>query len=294
MCSLLSDRFFLGKSHAVTWDWVQAGSTRFRQATWIDCLALANCEGSTSPFCPAWLFGSDTPTQIRPLWVTQKTRHFSSSQTSSHCDRRCCVAVISCNTSYVTYPPRHSPPPSFRFFYSNKNHLVQLEATTIQTERGSSMQHTKRMTVAHHRSDFIHHVTRADWQEEWGEEEWGSTDKKSESRQTRSVRARQTRSVRRDRQEEWGETDKKSEARQKRKVRRDRQEESGEKDKKSEVRQTRRVRRDRQEEWCETGKKSEVRQTRRVRRDRQEEWCETDKKIEARQTRRWGETEKKS
>ncbi len=231
--------------------------------------------------------------QIRPLWVTQKTRHFSSSQTSSHCDRRV-LAVISCNTSYVTYPPRHSPPPSFRFFYSNKNHLVQLEATTIQTERGSSMQHTKRMTVAHHRSDFIHHVTRADWQEEWGEEEWGSTDKKSESRQTRSVR--------RDRQEVWGETDKKSEVRQTRRVRRDRKEKWGETDKKSQARKTRRVKWDRQEEWGETDKKSDVRQARRVRWDRQEEWGETDKKSDARQTRRlrrdrqedWGETEKKS
>ncbi len=31
------------------------------------------------------------------------------------------------------------------------------------------MQRTERMTVAHHRSDFIYHVSRADWQEEWGE-----------------------------------------------------------------------------------------------------------------------------
>ncbi len=34
------------------------------------------------------------------------------------------------------------------------------------------MQHTERTTVAHHRSDFIYHVrrvSRADWQEEWGE-----------------------------------------------------------------------------------------------------------------------------
>ncbi len=102
----------------------------------------------------------------------------------------------------------------------------------------------------HHRSDFIYHVKKDDWQEEWGE-----TDKKSEARQTRRVR--------RDRQEEWGETDKKSEARQTRRVRRDRQEEWGETDKKSEARQTRRVRRDRQEEWGDTDKKSEVTQTRR-------------------------------
>ncbi len=55
----------------------------------------------------------------------------------------------------------HRPSPSFDFFYSNKNHLVQLEDTTIKTERGCSMQHTERTTVAHHRSDFIYsHVRR--------------------------------------------------------------------------------------------------------------------------------------
>ncbi len=30
----------------------------------------------------------------------------------------------------------HRPSPSFRFFYSNKNNLVQLEDTTIKTECG--------------------------------------------------------------------------------------------------------------------------------------------------------------
>ncbi len=69
---------------------------------------------------------------------------------------------------------RHFPTvaPSLWFFYSNKNHLVQLEDTTIKTERGYSMQRTKRTTVTHHRSYFIYHVrrvSRADWQEEWGE-----------------------------------------------------------------------------------------------------------------------------
>ncbi len=49
----------------------------------------------------------------------------------------------------------------FFFFYSNKNHLVQLEDTTIKTERGCSMQHTERTTVAHHRSDLFYHT--------WGE-----------------------------------------------------------------------------------------------------------------------------
>ncbi len=66
-----------------------------------------------------------------------------------------------------TIPHRH-----FDFFYSNKNHLVQLEDTTIKTERGCSMQRTERTTVAHHSSDIFYHVrrvSRADWQEEWGE-----------------------------------------------------------------------------------------------------------------------------
>ncbi len=66
-----------------------------------------------------------------------------------------------------TIPHRH-----LDFFYSNKNHFVQLEDTTIKTERGCTMHHTERTTVAHHRSDFIYHVrrvSRADWQEEWDE-----------------------------------------------------------------------------------------------------------------------------
>ncbi len=70
-----------------------------------------------------------------------------------------------------TVPHRH-----FDFFYSNKNNLVQLEDTTIKTERGCSMQRTERTTVAHHRSDLFYHT--------WGE--WVElTDKKSEVRQTR-------------------------------------------------------------------------------------------------------------
>ncbi len=31
------------------------------------------------------------------------------------------------------------------------------------------MQRTEGMTVAHHRSDWLYHVKRVDWQEEWGE-----------------------------------------------------------------------------------------------------------------------------
>ncbi len=95
----------------------------------------------------------------------------------------------------------------------------------------------------HHRSDFIYHLKRDDWQEEWGDrqEEWGDTDKKSEVTQTRRVRWHW--------QEEWGDTDKKSEVTQTRRVRW----------------QTRRVRSHWQEEWGDTDKKSEVTQTRRWR-----------------------------
>ncbi len=40
---------------------------------------------------------------------------------------------------YVTCPPWHRPPPSFRFFNSNTNIFVQLEDTTIKTECCCSM-----------------------------------------------------------------------------------------------------------------------------------------------------------
>ncbi len=36
-----------------------------------------------------------------------------------------------------------SPTMFFLIFYSNTNHLVQLEDTTIKTERGCSMHHTE-------------------------------------------------------------------------------------------------------------------------------------------------------
>ncbi len=77
--------------------------------------------------------------------------------------------VLSHNTGYVTCPLRDRPAPLFRSFYSYTNNSVQLEDTTIKTERGCSMQRTEGMTVAHHRSDWIYHVKRVDWQEEWGE-----------------------------------------------------------------------------------------------------------------------------
>ncbi len=52
---------------------------------------------------------------------------------------------------YVTCPLRHRPTLSFRFFfYSNKNYFVQLEDTTVKTERSCSLQRTERTRVLHH------------------------------------------------------------------------------------------------------------------------------------------------
>ncbi len=42
------------------------------------------------------------------------------------------------------------------FFYSNTNNYVQLENTTIKTERCCSMQHTERTRVFHHSSLGLH------------------------------------------------------------------------------------------------------------------------------------------
>ena len=47
----------------VTCDGLLPGSTRFWHAIWIAWLALANWMGSTRPWWPAWLFGSETPTR---------------------------------------------------------------------------------------------------------------------------------------------------------------------------------------------------------------------------------------
>ncbi len=57
---------------------------------------------------------------------------------------------------YVTCPTWHHPTPSFRFFFSNKNTFVQLEDTTIKTERACSMQCTDRTRVLHHSSLGLH------------------------------------------------------------------------------------------------------------------------------------------
>ncbi len=55
---------------------------------------------------------------------------------------------------YVTCSPWHRLSPSFRFFYSDKNYLVQLEDTAIKTERCCSMQCTERTRALHHSIDF--------------------------------------------------------------------------------------------------------------------------------------------
>ncbi len=54
---------------------------------------------------------------------------------------------------YVTCPPWHR---RFDFFYSNTNNFVQLEDTTIQTERCCSTQRTERTRVLHHSSLGLH------------------------------------------------------------------------------------------------------------------------------------------
>ncbi len=42
------------------------------------------------------------------------------------------------------------------FFYSDTNHFIQLEDTTIKTERGCSIQRTEQTTVVHHSSLGLH------------------------------------------------------------------------------------------------------------------------------------------
>ncbi len=62
------------------------------------------------------------------------------------------IPVLSHNT--VTSLAHRGTVPHRRldFFYSNENNLVQLEDTTIKTERCCSMQRTKRTTAVHHSS----------------------------------------------------------------------------------------------------------------------------------------------
>ncbi len=64
--------------------------------------------------------------------------------------------VLSRNT--VTLLAHHGTVPHCRLdlYYSNTNYLVQLEDTTIKTERCCSMQCTKRTTVVHHSSLGLH------------------------------------------------------------------------------------------------------------------------------------------
>lgn len=57
----------------VTCDGLLPGSTRFWHAIWIAWLALANWMGSTSPWWPAWLFGSEMPTRYAAWKGRRKT-----------------------------------------------------------------------------------------------------------------------------------------------------------------------------------------------------------------------------
>ncbi len=74
--------------------------------------------------------------------------------------------------------PTAAPSPTmffiYLFFYSNTNHLVQLEDTTIKTERGCSMQRSEGQSRI---TDQIYFITWGEWVE--------LTDKKSAVRQTR-------------------------------------------------------------------------------------------------------------
>ncbi len=54
---------------------------------------------------------------------------------------------------YVTHPPWHR---RLDFFYSNTNNFVQLEDTTIKTERGCSTQWTEQTRLVHHSSLGLH------------------------------------------------------------------------------------------------------------------------------------------
>ncbi len=64
---------------------------------------------------------------------------------------------------YVTRPPWHRLSPSFRFFYSNKNDFVQLEDTTIKTERCCSMHRTERTRAVHHSRSALPRLSRPDF-----------------------------------------------------------------------------------------------------------------------------------
>lgn len=55
----------------VTCDGLLPGSTRFWQAIWIAWFARANWMGSTRPWWPAWLFGSEIPTRYA-AWKGRK------------------------------------------------------------------------------------------------------------------------------------------------------------------------------------------------------------------------------
>ncbi len=66
------------------------------------------------------------------------------------------IPVLSRNT--VTSLAHRGTVPHRRldFFYSNKNNFVQLEDTTVKTERCCSMQRNERTTAVHHSSLGLH------------------------------------------------------------------------------------------------------------------------------------------
>ncbi len=66
------------------------------------------------------------------------------------------IPVLSRNTVTLLAHRGTVPHRRLDFFYSNKNNFVQLEDTTIKTERGCSMQCTERTTAVHHSSLGLH------------------------------------------------------------------------------------------------------------------------------------------
>ncbi len=66
------------------------------------------------------------------------------------------IPVLSLNIA--TSPTHRGTIPHRRldFFYSNKNNFVQLEDTTIKTERGCSTQCTEQTRLVHHSSLGLH------------------------------------------------------------------------------------------------------------------------------------------
>ncbi len=66
------------------------------------------------------------------------------------------IPVLSRNTVTLLAHRGTVPHRRLDFFYSNKNNFVQLEDTTVKTERCCSMQCTERTTAEHHSSLGLH------------------------------------------------------------------------------------------------------------------------------------------